>query len=274
MNLKSYVYKLGISLLEEFWRIRGGRNITVFGSRYCLDPATIFPSYRRLPLPKGDRLSQIVRHGDFVQMHAVCRYVAGIDRPVILDVGAHHGAYAVVLGRLARQQNGKVIALEPNPESFEILKRNIRANNLEDTVFCEQVAVMDCPGEACIEFQGSQSFVTPEKQGNRVEITTLEDVMLKYNENRADLLIIDVEGAELPVLKGFPWKKFRPGKIFCELHPYAWNAFGYTGEDMKAFVREHGFRCIDVYLQEYMSFDSDDYIGPVLFLPEHREAAV
>ncbi|GBC62210.1 hypothetical protein DENIS_3179 [Desulfonema ishimotonii] len=271
MNLKSSVYKFGTSLLKEFWRMKGGRDITVFGNRYRLDPDTIFPSYRRLPLPKGDCLSQIVRHGDFIQMHAVCRYVAGIDRPVILDVGAHHGAYAVVLGNLARQHKGKVIALEPNPESFEILKRNVRENNLEDTVFCEQAAVMDCPGEACIAFQGSQSFITPENRGERVQITTLAEVMHKYNESRADLLIIDVEGAELPVLKGFPWEKFRPGKIFCELHPYAWKDFGYKGEDMKAFVREHGFRCIDVYFQEYLSFDSDAYIGPVLFLPEPQE---
>jgi len=79
--------------------------------------------------------------------------------------------------------------------------------------------------------------------------------------------MIDVEGAELNVLRGFPWEIMRPGRIFCELHPYAWKEFGYTGEDFMDFLKQHGYRCFDMYFREYTEFTSDDYIGPTVFVP-------
>jgi hypothetical protein len=62
-----------------------------------------------------------------------------------------------------------------------------------------------------------------------------------------DLLIVDVEGAELPVLNGFPWETVRIEKIFVELHPYAWKDFGYGGDEFRSFLEEKGFRCLDMY---------------------------
>jgi len=41
----------------------------------------------------------------------------------------------------------------------------------------------------------------------------------KYSLTTVDILIIDVEGAELNVLRSIHWKECRFGRIFCELHP-------------------------------------------------------
>jgi hypothetical protein len=81
-------------------------------------------------------------------------------------------------------------------------------------------------------------------------------------------MLIDVEGAELSVLKGHPWQSVPAEKIFCELHPYAWKQFGYTNVDMQDFLSEHNFRCFDMYLQEHKIFTSEAYIGPTLLLKE------
>ena len=77
-----------------------------------------------------------------------------------------------------------------------------------------------------------------------------------------DLLIIDVEGAELPVLRGFAWQSASVDRIFCEMHPYAWKDFAYSNEDMRQFLMSHGYRCFDMYFREHKIFDSDAYVGP------------
>jgi hypothetical protein len=84
-----------------------------------------------------------------------------------------------------------------------------------------------------------------------VDMTTLRDLLSKHGVECLDLLLIDVEGAELRVLQGFPWEIVSVARIFCELHPYAWRDFGYCSRQVKAFLTEHGLACTDIFFQEY-----------------------
>jgi FkbM family methyltransferase len=248
MNFKPHIYRFYIQILRVFWKLAGSRRIKAFGQQYRVAPKTVFPTYRHLRPPKGPYPSQIVRYTDFVQMHSALRYVAELNiAPLVIDVGAHHGAYAVILGKALQERRGKIIALEPNPESFTVLLENVKLNNLENTVICEQVAVMDKSGLTDIIMSGSESRVSSNQNSGTIEVTTIEKLIKKYEIDNIDLLIIDVEGAELPVLMGFPWESKRPGKIFCELHPYEWKNFGYSGEDLRLFLEDHQYRCFDVF---------------------------
>jgi FkbM family methyltransferase len=51
----------------------------------------------------------------------------------VLDIGAHIGTFSVPLGK-AVGETGRVISFEPVPEHFELLRRNISRNNLDNTV--------------------------------------------------------------------------------------------------------------------------------------------
>ncbi|HAM49542.1 MAG TPA: hypothetical protein DCP92_02150 [Nitrospiraceae bacterium] len=157
-----------------------------------------------------------------MQIHAVCNIVSMLKGPsAIIDVGAHHGAYAILLGHVVRHRKGRVIAVEPNPESFEILMKNVRLNGLEDVVICEPVAVSDSPGLMNISMQGGESHITLSMTdiSTPVEVVTLASILEKHSIEALDLLLIDVEGAELPVLRSFPWQTATVGTLFCELHP-------------------------------------------------------
>lgn len=268
--MKSIIYRAAINLLRIFWRLIGGRRISAFGHEIIVSPNTTFPSYRKLKLPKGGCRSEIVRYADYVQMHAVCNFVSGLrNQPVIIDVGAHHGAYAVLIGQIVRHQSGKVIAVEPNPRSFKILCDNVQLNGLEDVVICEQVAVSDSPGSMNLLLDDSQSRITSRQPASSVpvEAVTMKWLLDKHKIRSVDLLIIDVEGAELPVLNGFPWQSVSVEKIFCELHPYAWKDFNYNSDDMRQFLTEHGLDCFDMYFHKYTDFDNDAYIGSTIFVP-------
>ena len=270
MKVKRIIYKIGLILCRYFWKLNAGRRIKAFGERFRVAPNTIFPSYRKFPLPKGDCLSEIVRYTDFVQLHAICNLVMGLERPTIVEIGAHHGSYAIIMGKIVQKKAGKIIAVEPNPESYEVMVKNIGLNGLSNTVICEQVAILDKPGHLIsMELKGIESRLSEKQNGDccPVEIVTLEELLQKYEVTKVDLLIIDVEGAELCVLRSFPWGSASIGKIFCELHPYAWKDFGYCGEDFSNFLRNHGYRCVDMYLKEHDIFKSDSYIGPSILVP-------
>lgn len=273
IKLKSIIYKAGINILRMFWRIKGRRNIKAFGEDYHVTADTIFPNYRKFRLPKKGCLSEIVRYTDYVQLHSVVNYVSQLkNRPTVIDVGAHHGAYAVILGKIVQKMGGRVIAIEPNPDSYSVLLKNINLNRLQNTVISEQVAIADHTGHTYFDLMGSESRINAKQTDSCcvVEVITLEQLLKKYAVSHVDLLIVDVEGAELPVLRGFPWQTVKVEKIFCELHPYAWKDFGYTGEDLRNYLIEHNYRCFDMYFQEHEVFDSDAYIGPTFLWKSNK----
>jgi FkbM family methyltransferase len=268
MKVKRIIYETSLSFRRFLWKLRGGRRIKAFDQRFWVTPNTIFPTYRKFPLPKGDCLSEIVRYTDFVQLHSVCKLVTKLKRPTIVEIGAHHGAYAIIMGKIIQKKAGKIIAVEPNPESYGMMVRNVLLNGLEDTIICEKVAIMDKVGRMRMVLDGVQSRITSDQSNSGIpmEVSTLQRLFEKYRIGYVDLLLIDVEGAELSVLNSFPWQSIRVGKIYCELHPYAWENFGYNGEDMRHFLLEHQYRVIDMYLQEHKSFGDETYIGPTEFL--------
>ena len=236
-----------------------------------MSPETVFPDYWNLRLPVGGVRSKIVKYGDFVQMHSMVDFIERIEAPVtIIDVGAHHGAYAIVLGRLLQQMghSGKIIAIEPNPISYAVLKKNIELNELQHIVFCEQVAVADKAGTMNISLNDVQSGISADATDDTapVQVVTVNSLIGKYGIKDVDLLQIDVEGAELLVLRGFPWERVKVKKIFCEMHPYAWNSFGYSGSDLSEFLNKRRLRCFDLFFREHVEFKGSDYIGPSLLL--------
>jgi FkbM family methyltransferase len=268
MKIKEFIYQTGMRSLRWFWGISGGRRITAFGERFLVTPNTIFPSYRKFPLPKEGCVSEMVRYTDFVQLHSLCNLVAELDKPTVIDIGAHHGAYAIILGKMVQKKGGKVIAVEPVPESYAVLLKNISLNGLSNTVMCEEAAISNESGHLVMELKGVESRLSVNHTSNscRVVGMTLRQLLEKHAITKVDLLIIDVEGAELPVLRSFPWQSASVGRIFCELHPYAWKDFGYDGEGMRVFLLEHKYRCIDMYLNEHTTFTSGNYVGPTEFI--------
>jgi FkbM family methyltransferase len=169
-------------------------------------------------------------------------------------------------------KGGRVLALEPDPASCRVLEANIDLNHLGETVICDQRAASREGGECQLEQHGTQSRLIA---GHRiagpavsVRMAPLTQILQERQIVRVDLLQIDVEGAELEVLRGFPWGAVSVGWILVELHPYAWASFGYTGREFEKFLQSHHLRCIDCYLREVDLHDSE-YIGPTRLLPSH-----
>ncbi len=268
--MKASLYRMLLFFFRILWKSRGYRKIYIAGHLIKLAPESdILLSWVNL-LFSPFRQKKIVSYTDHVQMNALIRKAEMLpDSPVIMDIGAYHGLYAIPLGKIIQQKSGKMIAVEPVSRHIEILRKNVRLNHLENTVEIVPWAAGDHQGETWVHDSGSQSYVHPDQEsGEKVSLTGIDDLLVRNGVTRLDMLIIDVEGAELKVLKSFPWDSLPAPFLFCEMHPYNWENYGYTGEDVTRFLSSHHLKCIDMYFQEHKTFTDRGYIGPCLLLPE------
>jgi len=124
---------------------------------------------------------------------------------IVIDIGAHVGLYALKAARTVGK-SGLVVAIEPDPENFRILKWNIRINRLRNVIPL-RVAVADFNGYAKLYIdkigKGGGSIIS-RVSDEFIEVICLTlDRLLEYLRLRnVDLIKIDVQGAEYMVLKG------------------------------------------------------------------------
>jgi FkbM family methyltransferase len=131
----------------------------------------------------------------------------------IADVGANVGVFSVLAK--ANNPNAQVIAFEPQPNIFEILKKNNAINNFD--IHCENNAISNTSGSVPFFNHGPNTFSDnnttsgslnktwrPIDQNSiNVEAITLESYIKTNNIESIDLLKIDVETLEYDVLLGY-----------------------------------------------------------------------
>lgn len=147
----------------------------------------------------------------------------------IVDVGANVGNHTIYF---ASRPTAYVLALEPNPEAIDILRKNVALNG------CTQVDLSKLgmgigaePGEFTLHPPtmannlGATSLeASKPDDASTVSVVTLDEVAL--NLKHINLLKIDVEGMEMEVLMGAQQciEKFRPA-IYIEVQAKNVRAF-------------------------------------------------
>ena len=170
---------------------------------------------------------------------------------VVIDIGAHIGLMAVVLGKRVGE-NGKVYSFEPTPYSFTVLKETIKLNKLEKTVSPVNMAVAATSGS--IEFNANKEDVSNSivsygyNSGHKkitVTTTSIDDFVKQQQLSRLNFIKIDAEGVELDVLKGAKetLRQFDL-KMILALHPLAVVAKGDTMEEIYDTVIEWGYKVL------------------------------
>jgi len=181
-------------------------------------------------------------------------------RAVVVDVGANIGFFTLAV--LAKGEGAVVHAFEPSPDAFTLLKACIARNLLADRVIANQVALYSEPGE--MEFQvhaakhgAYDGFRDTAYEGvgkptaTRVPVTTLDLYAKQSGLNRLDLLKVDVEGAELFVLRGAleVLSTFRPIVLF-EVGYQNLRPFGILPSDLHSFFDGLGYRVANLQGRE------------------------
>ena len=163
----------------------------------------------------------------------------------VLDVGANVGAYTVLFAQWAGAA-GRVIAFEPSPETIAGLREHVRINAVADRVEIVDAAVSSGEGTAsfdCAGASGANALVAADGgiAGAITVRTTSLDRFCESRGLRPSVIKIDVEGAELDVLRGARQTLAQPGlDIFVEFHPSIWAARGITRNEIASELERQG----------------------------------
>jgi len=174
---------------------------------------------RKFKIPKYNYEFYCRNSDDFHMMVAheldiIERNFSPKEGDVVIDVGAHIGPYTLKAAKRVGL-NGKVIAIEADPENFDILNRNIQLNKLTNVIALNYAAYSKEDKIRLYLLKGKESSYTKyntvmtdragnEKRFVEVQANTL-DYLLQSNgikHEQVNWIKIDVEGAEFDVLKG------------------------------------------------------------------------
>jgi FkbM family methyltransferase len=121
---------------------------------------------------------------------------------VFVDVGANIGSHVINAARIVGD-TGRVFAFEPDPETYDILERNIELNQLGN-VIARQTCVADDSGFVSFYKHKDSAKSSIVDRGEKYSVTLPADRLdnLIPAKTKIDILKIDVEGAEPSVLSG------------------------------------------------------------------------
>lgn len=144
----------------------------------------------------------------------------------VVDCGAHIGKYTILSSKIVGKR-GKVIAIEPDPENYKVLIKNIALNKrknitpLNCAVWKEtkklKLFITDTTTQ---HFTGNTDSNRHYERAIEVDAIKLDDLFRKAKIKKIDWLKLDVEGAEAEVLAGArkALKAHKISNIIIELH--------------------------------------------------------
>lgn len=212
-NICKYVPQEQIIDLFENRYITFGRDYCIHMteiSNFSLDNIITLNRYNvkfYLPFWKTDLIQREIlfndRYFDDFDLYYVTKVFMGginLENGVVLDIGANIGNHSIYFAKECYAK--KVISFEPVLETFNILKKNIEINGLDDVIYPYNWGIGEKKSRAVVnEYNLTNIGATrlTEKSEGDIEIFSIDDIDFQDN---IVLIKIDVEGDEEKVIKG------------------------------------------------------------------------
>jgi FkbM family methyltransferase len=127
---------------------------------------------------------------------------------VVVDAGARIGTFAAKVSAPIGNE-GRIIAIEPEPRNYACLRKNIEANRLNNVIAVQKMlwdraqrldlylsSNAAAHSAYCDEFYGSTG------ESIRVEAESLDRILEELEVGSVDFIKMDIEGSEIEALKG------------------------------------------------------------------------
>lgn len=191
---------------------------------------------------KAKRISRWLGSTDPLH-EALCEFLGGKKDICFLQIGSNDGLGNDPLREFVLSGNWRGCLVEPLPHTFARLRDNYDYADLGDRLHFINAAVSSQQGEATIyniaeRYQTQLPFyarqiasfdrshllrhfpdvpdINEMIEAVQVPCLTPEQVIAKANLPRVDLMLLDVEGHEEPILRAFPFAKVRPAFLIFE----------------------------------------------------------
>ncbi len=168
----------------------------------------------------------------------------------VVEAGANHGSETVIIGKLIGEK-GMLYAFEPLPTLIERLSINIKINKQEDYVRVVPFALGEL--EQTIQFHIADERLSNQGMGSKYEFSlatksisveqlTLDKWVERTNISVIDFIKIDIQGAELDLLRGGAdtIKRWKP-ILYLEADEVQTNNGHTTLEDIFSCLSGYGY---------------------------------
>lgn len=163
------------------------------------------------------------REYDFLKDH-----IASIDNPVVLDIGAHIGAFSI--WTLIKNRSAKVISIEADPDTFSILSENKLSSSIvmpDVTWETHNLLAWSSNNKLTNFSQSGPSMSHRVDTSGNILVKTINLPHLlnisSIDNNKVDVLKIDIEGSEEDFLCENSDSLSKVKCLIIELHPYLCN---------------------------------------------------
>lgn len=157
----------------------------------------------------------------------------------VIDAGANIGLLTLRAAKVVGE-DGRVISIEPHPETFRWLNKNVLLNKFSNVEFFNIAVGHKQQLVSFTDFKIKDINKVSEKEGTlTLPLTTLDSMC--QNISRCMLLKIDVEGFELPVLFGAEDLIKKTDVVMFESSPRNFALQNYTLQDIFRFLTLQGF---------------------------------
>jgi FkbM family methyltransferase len=162
--------------------------------------------------------------------------------PFIVDAGSNIGI-SVLYFKIAYPES-RIIAVEPNRESFGLLKENIILNHLPFVTLLNY-ALSDTAGTSVLynhPNQGSLTMSLLQSTGKSALETVTTKMLSSYIHNEIELMKLDVEGSEIKIVSDLihHQKLTLVKKMIIEFHP---TITGVTIDPFIETLSQNQFQC-------------------------------
>ncbi len=181
-----------------------------------------------------------------------------------IDVGVNKGDFSLLGAKLVGPE-GRVLAFEPEADNCDWIRKSITLNGY-DNVDLHEIALSDEEGTAELHIGDRSGFHTlvpgQARRSNKgtVSIRTrpLDAVLAELGVEQVDMMKIDVEGADMQVLRGAQKTLVdnRDLILLIDIHPN----LGVDPFEVCGFLQDRGFSCFRM-LEPY---DKLAKVGPKL----------
>ena len=208
----------------------------------------------------GEVLMQHIRRGKYESKSVNIVRKWHVGSAVGIDIGANIGLFSLQAINPEMNPDAKILAFEPNPLTFSRLQLTIEENSLSNNIVAFPLAISENTELAKFSLHsdilcsGDGIFDTGRAGLSKniiVHVTTLDSLNNIFGLKRLDWIKIDVEGAELLVLRGGvnTIRSLRP-KIIFEIHRDNIKPYGTSSNEIFTFLNSLDYKIYNTNLCE------------------------
>jgi FkbM family methyltransferase len=206
------------------------------------------------PIYLRNYTTDVPTYKEIIERSKYC-FTAKHEPEYIIDAGANVGMAAVYFAN--KYKNAKIIAIEPESENYELLKKNTENYT---NVTAIKAALWNTSGEISLfDTGGNDAFMTetdetalkPSKKNFKqtTQAVTIDEIIDQFHIDSIDVLKIDIEGAEKEVFDSCESWINKTNCIIVELH-----------ERMKKGCSKSFYRHVK-YFDKIESYGEDIYLS-------------